>query len=78
MRFLGAKIEAARIRKGMSQTELGQRVGVSQVSVHRWEGGLANPSFANLLKLSLVLDIPMSRLLDDMPERGADNAENKA
>ena len=77
-RHMGAKIEAARKRQNMSQAELGQRVGVGQTAVCRWETGAAQPSYDNLLKLSIILETPMSRLLDDTPERGADNAENKA
>lgn len=67
MKYLGAKIEAARKRMGLSQTELAQRVGVGQTAVCRWESGKSQPSLANLLRLSNILDISMSTLLCDTP-----------
>ena len=67
MKYLGAKIEAARKRMGLSQVELAERVGVGQTAVCRWESGKTQPSLANLFRLSHVLDIPMSTLLCDTP-----------
>ena len=66
MRYLGVKIERARKKLGMSQAELGQRVGVTQTAVCRWESGAKQPSLSNLLKLSKALDVPMDELLNDI------------
>lgn len=68
MRYLGVKIERARKKLGLSQAELGQRVGVSQTAVCRWETGAKQPSLNNMLKLSKVLEIPMDYLLNDIAD----------
>lgn len=39
---LGHLIETERLRRGMTQRELGERLGVSQATIDRWEKG-ANP-----------------------------------
>lgn len=41
---LGAKIEELRNRLGETQAEFGDRFGVEQVSVHRWETGKSPPA----------------------------------
>ena len=66
MRYLGAKIEARRKKLGLSQAELGQRVGVGQTAVCRWENGAAQPSLENLVKLSQILEMPLDDLLNDI------------
>jgi transcriptional regulator with XRE-family HTH domain len=52
---LGTSIREARVRRGISQTELAERVGVSQSAVSFWENGVEPPRFENLLKLAQEL-----------------------
>lgn len=63
----GARIKAARLLKGMSQTELAERLGVSQPAVAHWESGAHAPRFALLPRIAAVLDIPRE---DIAPKRG--------
>lgn len=37
-------IKEARLRAGLSQTELADRLGTTQSAIARWEAGRANPS----------------------------------
>lgn len=40
----GERVQRARIRNAMTQTELGEKVGVSQALIHNWEKGRSTPS----------------------------------
>jgi transcriptional regulator with XRE-family HTH domain len=44
-------IREARLRAGLSQAELGRRVGRPQSSIARWERGAVTPSFETLREL---------------------------
>ena len=44
-------IREARLRAGITQAELGLRIGRSQSQVARWERGAVTPSFETLLDL---------------------------
>jgi transcriptional regulator with XRE-family HTH domain len=55
---LGAKIRAARIEKRLTQQELGDMIGVSNVAVSQWERGNGEmPALRTFAKLAHVLDI---------------------
>jgi len=63
----GARIKAARLQKGMSQTELAERLGVSQPAVAHWESGAHAPRFALLPRIAAILEIPREEIA---PKRG--------
>lgn len=44
-------LREARLRTGLTQTELGQRVGLPQSQIARWEAGRVEPSLETLRKL---------------------------
>jgi transcriptional regulator with XRE-family HTH domain len=44
-------IREARLRAGLTQAELGKRVGRPQSSIARWERGAVKPSFETLREL---------------------------
>jgi transcriptional regulator with XRE-family HTH domain len=44
-------IREARLRAGLTQAELGRRVGRPQSSIARWERGAVTPSFETLQEL---------------------------
>jgi len=53
----GEKIKALRLEKGMTQEELGDKLGVKKAAVHKWETGLVvNIKRSTLAKLCAVLD----------------------
>lgn len=45
-------MRAERVRLGLTQTELAERLGVTQMTVVRWESGETIPSAMSLLGLS--------------------------
>lgn len=45
------RVKAERERRGMTQLELSQALGVREMSVSRWERGVSEPTGGNLVKL---------------------------
>ena len=60
---VGYFIAALRTEKGLSQSELGAMLGVTNKAVSRWETGRGYPDTALLLKLSEILGITVDELL---------------
>lgn len=60
---VGNLISKLRDEKGLSQSELGSLLGVTNKAVSRWENGRGYPDTSLLLKLSDVLGITADELL---------------
>ena len=52
-----------RRRLGMSQKDLGNRVGVSNRAVSKWENGSSEPSTSNLIAIAKLYEIAPEELL---------------
>ena len=52
--------------RGMSQTELGKRIGVTFQQVQKYERGANRVSASRLFDLSVVLGVPISFFFDDI------------
>ena len=59
----GNFISALRVRRGLSQYQLGALVGVSDKAVSKWENGVSKPRMNIIVKLAEVLDIGTDELL---------------
>lgn len=59
----GMRIKLARVRKGLSQAALAERLKVSQATVALWESGSTFPKASNLVELAELLEIPVELLL---------------
>lgn len=59
----GKFIAALRKERGLTQEQLGERLGVTNKTVSRWETGSYMPPIDTLLELSRVLDISLNELL---------------
>lgn len=59
------RIGAWRIYRGLTQRELGQRVGVSGTTIHNWEGNRAMPDAPQLARLCLALRCGLKDLYPD-------------
>lgn len=57
--FNPQKIKDIRTRNGISQKELGEKLGISNKAVSKWENGLGQPSSQNLLILSKIFNVPV-------------------
>jgi len=51
-REVGARIREGRTRAGLTQLELGNRIGRDHRTIHRWEYGQRIPSLDDLLLLA--------------------------
>jgi len=56
-------LKIARIKAGLSQSELAKKVNVQSFSISRYETGTQYPSIETLLKMSEVLNVSVDHLL---------------
>ena len=64
---VGANIAAARIRHGMSQRELADKLGVDQSTVSYWETGTNDVTLTKLVRIADALGEPLDSLLGRSP-----------
>lgn len=62
---LGRVVHQQRIRLGISQEDLADRVGLDRTYVSGIERGIRNPTLLVLLRLAQVLGVPAGRLLEE-------------
>ncbi len=62
---IGEKIKKLRIKKSMTQKELGEKLGgIPQQQIGRWENGKATPKLKALQKIAAALDADINDLLE--------------
>lgn len=61
----GQLIKAARKKAGMTQEELGKKIGVSGSSMAQWENDLRNPKLDTLQRIASALGVPVQELISD-------------
>lgn len=59
---IARRLTLARIVRGLSQTELAERVGVRSASISGYESGKASPSVDVLIKLAKALNVSLDYL----------------
>ena len=64
-KFKPRKLAKLRRRKGLSQEDLAELLGVTRVTVARWETGKLVPGTSSILKLSEVLGVPPSYFFEE-------------
>jgi len=57
---VGQRIRARRMAKGMSQTELGNMLGVTFQQVQKYERGINRVGAGRLVRVAEALDVPIS------------------
>lgn len=60
---VGTSIRDARLAAGLTQVELGERIGVRQQSVVKWEQGITKPSTSRLASIATALGVTADQLL---------------
>jgi len=70
---LGRRIQFFRKKKGLTQDELADLLGVSRATVARWESGIRLPKGEWLFKLANVLEIPPSKLFEATDTENLEN-----
>lgn len=64
---VGNKIRELRIKHGMPQQDLAERLFITRKSVSKWEMGLSYPSVDMLKKLSEVFSVSIEEILNGSP-----------
>lgn len=62
---VGKRIEALRKSKKISQEDLAEKVGVSRMTVYKWESGTSVPNYANMQALARALETTVSFFTDE-------------
>lgn len=67
MNTLTLSLAACRVNAGLTQEELGKRLGVTSATIIRWEGGKSEPKLSTLRKIGEICNIPydMIRIGED-------------
>ena len=60
--MIGQKIKYFRNQKRLTQLELANKLGISDVCVSRWENGINTPNLCNILKLAQALGVNVNEL----------------
>lgn len=72
MADFGSNLRDARVRAGLTQDELGEKIGAGGNTVARWERNERLPSDpAQLVKLAIELDTTVENLAGESPIRGS-------
>ncbi len=66
---VGGRVKARRTLIGMSQTELGKRVGVAVGQIQKYEKGMNRIGASRLWRFSLILGQPISWFFEGIGER---------
>ena len=56
--FVGVNIRLHRTKKGLTQEDLAELLGVSRNTIYLWESGERLPSLLNYFRICFHLDIP--------------------
>jgi transcriptional regulator with XRE-family HTH domain len=69
----GARVRGIRQKRGMTQVELGERLGFPQNRVSEIENGSRSPTLVTILRLAIALECKPSALLtsfdqEDLPQ----------
>ncbi|HYD65752.1 helix-turn-helix transcriptional regulator [Azospirillum sp.] len=65
---VGGRLRLRRTLLGLSQTELGRRVGLTFQQIQKYEHGANGIAASRLWQLADILDVPVSFFFDDMPD----------
>lgn len=65
---IGNRIRELRVRVGLAQTALGDRVGVTVQQIHEYEGGYAHIPCALLYEIAEALGVTVFAFFDGSPE----------
>ena len=68
---VGARLRQRRTLLGMTQTKVGESIGVSFQQMQKYENGMNRISASRLFVLSRVFDVPVEYFFDDMPREVA-------
>nr|WP_246472813.1 helix-turn-helix transcriptional regulator [Azospirillum tabaci] len=72
---IGARVRTRRTLMGLSQSDLGEAIGLTFQQVQKYERGANRIGASTLFRIAEVLDVPVSFFFDDLgaqPGQGSD------
>lgn len=63
----GSRLKTLRKKAGLSQTQLAEKIGVSLLTLFRWEKNERSPRFEEIKAIAKALGVPEADLLSDSP-----------
>ncbi|PDT25802.1 transcriptional regulator [Rhizobium sp. L9] len=69
---VGQQLRIRRVHSNLSQTELGQKVGLSYQQVQKYESGKNRISASMLYEIASGLNVPVGCFFDGLPEPGTE------
>lgn len=78
MNLLGEKLFDLRRKKGYSQEQLAEMIGVTRQTISKWETGSMQPTFENIRLLCEILEIKFEDIANDLPKEAIDVAGEEA
>lgn len=76
--YVGRRVREARVAKGMSQTDLGDQLGVSFQQVQKYEKGTNRIGASRLLQTAVALSVPVEYFFDGLDGINRDDAPDNA
>ena len=73
---IGKFIAACRKTAGLTQTQLAEKLGITDKAVSKWERGIAMPDSSIMLELCKILDISVNELLIGEKKSMENNNQN--
>jgi len=67
------RVATLRKRKGWTQQQLADQVGVRVLQIRRYESGASRPTLDAIRNLALALGVSVDKLIFDKDERGPDD-----
>ncbi len=65
---VGSRVRLRRTLLGMTQTQLGERLGITFQQIQKYERGANRISASRLYQMSHILDVSVSYFFDDLDE----------
>lgn len=62
--YFSTNLKYLRQFKGLTQGQLGDMISVDQTTIGRWEDGNREPTIGNVLNISKIFDVDISKLLN--------------
>lgn len=66
---IGKRVRAIRLEKGLSQIQLGARIGIVGNYICNVETGRSHSTLTRLMKLAIALDVPVTDFLVDLKKQ---------
>ena len=73
----GSIISSLRREKGLTQSELAEKMGVTDKAVSKWERDLSCPDVSSLPRLAEILEVSIDELMQTKPKNSSDDKKEK-